>query len=122
MRKSPLVTTCAPGLITFYSLKRTIETLSPDQYMLNSKLRIFFTLFKFLMSVAVTLMYLHPSVDPSLTPFFGEFPGLGLALVPDVAAPRRSRGAHEAEISFQISALAGVEPRNLQSDGHEHYH
>src|SRR6218665_994256 len=55
MRKSPLVTTCTPGLITFYSLKRTIETLSPDPYMLNSKLRIFFTLFKFLMSVAVTL-------------------------------------------------------------------
>ena len=41
MRKSPLVTTCTPGLITFYSLKRTIETLSPDPYMLNSKLRIF---------------------------------------------------------------------------------
>src|SRR6218665_3627114 len=53
--KSPLVTTCAPGLITFYSLKRTMETLSPGPYMLNSTLRIFFTLFKSLISVAVTL-------------------------------------------------------------------
>ena len=54
-------------------------------------------------------MHLHPSVDPSLTHFIGEFPGLGLALVPDVVVPeRRSRGAHEAEISFQISVLAGV--------------
>jgi len=32
-------------------------------------------------------MYLHPSVDPSLTHFFGEFPGLGLAVVPDVVVP-----------------------------------
>src|SRR6218665_2469104 len=27
------------------------------------------------------------SVDPSRTPFLGEFPGLGLALVPDVVVP-----------------------------------
>src|SRR6218665_4021429 len=27
------------------------------------------------------------SVDPSLTRFLGEFPGLGLALVPDVVVP-----------------------------------
>src|SRR6218665_4011661 len=27
------------------------------------------------------------SVDPSLTQFLGEFPGLGLALVPDVVVP-----------------------------------
>src|SRR6218665_1857320 len=47
MRKSPLVTTCAPGIITFYSLKRTIETLSPDPYMLNSKLRIVLFYFNF---------------------------------------------------------------------------
>ena len=31
-----------------------------------------------------------------------------MALVPDVVSQRWSRGAHEAEISFQISALAGV--------------
>src|SRR6218665_2596186 len=48
------------------------------------------------------------SVDLSLTPFLGEFPGLGLALVPDVVVPGRSKGAHEAGISFKISALAGV--------------
>src|SRR6218665_1030017 len=35
-------------------------------------------------SLGLRLMYLHPSVDPSLTHFFGEFPGLGLDLVPDV--------------------------------------
>ena len=27
------------------------------------------------------------SVDPSLTHFLGEFPGLGLALIPDVVVP-----------------------------------
>src|SRR6218665_3461463 len=32
-------------------------------------------------------MYLHSSVDPSLTHSFGEFPGLGLALVLDVVVP-----------------------------------
>src|SRR6218665_3202749 len=51
------------------------------------------------------------SVDPSLTPFFGEFPGLGLALVPDVVVPEADGGAHGAENSIQISALAGVEVR-----------
>ena len=34
------------------------------------------------------LMYLHPPVDPSLTHFIGEFPGLGLALVPRCCGPR----------------------------------
>src|SRR6218665_3227382 len=48
------------------------------------------------------------SVDPSLTHFVGEFPGLGLALVPDVVVLEAEQGAHGAEISFQISALAGV--------------
>jgi len=45
-------------------------------------------------------MYLHPSLDPSFRPtrFFGEFPGLGLALVLDVVVPEASRGAHEAEL------------------------
>ena len=32
-------------------------------------------------------MYLHSSVDPSLIHFFGELPGLGLALVLDVVVP-----------------------------------
>src|SRR6218665_3873234 len=44
------------------------------------------------------------SVDPSLTHFFGEFPGLGLALVPDVVVPEADSGAHGAENSIQISA------------------
>src|SRR6218665_3409071 len=39
----------------------------------------------------VFLLYGRPiathSVDPSLTPFLGEFPGLGLTLVPDVVVP-----------------------------------
>jgi len=45
--KSPLVTTCTPGHITFCSPKRMIETLSPDPYMLNSKHRIFLFYFNF---------------------------------------------------------------------------
>src|SRR6218665_3688648 len=48
------------------------------------------------------------SLDPSLT-HFGEFPGLGLALVADVVVPEADNGAHGAENSTQISALAGVE-------------
>src|SRR6218665_1693342 len=31
--------------------------------------------------------YRHPFVDPSLTHFSGEFPGLGLALAPNVVVP-----------------------------------
>src|SRR6218665_1198626 len=57
------------------------------------------------------------SVDPSLTHFLGEFPGLGLALVPDVVVPEADSGAHRAENSIQISALAGVEIRSLASSG-----
>jgi len=32
------------------------------------------------------------SVDPSLTHFLGEFPDLGLALVPDVVFPEAEQG------------------------------
>ena len=56
------------------------------------------------------------SVDPSLTHFLGEIPGLRLALVPDVVVPEADGGAHGAENSIQISALAGVEPRTLALD------
>src|SRR6218665_1442083 len=56
------------------------------------------------------------SVDPSLTHFLGEFSGLGLAVVPDVVVPEADSGAHGAENSIQISALAGVEPRTLALD------
>src|SRR6218665_1228586 len=54
-------------------------------------------------------MYLHPSVDPSLTHFFCEFPGLVAYWLwnPMLRSQRRSRCAHGAEISFQISALHG---------------
>src|SRR6218665_2011348 len=65
------------------------------------------------------------SVDPSLTHFLGEFPGLGLALVPDVVVPeaeQRCATAHGAENSIQISALAGVEPRTLASSGRGFIH
>ena len=58
-------------------------------------------------------MYLHPSVDPSLTHLLGEFQGLGLALVLDVVVPEAEQGACGAENSIQISALAGVELRTL---------
>src|SRR6218665_3453930 len=34
------------------------------------------------------------SVDPSLTHFLGEFPGLGLPLAPDVVVPEADSGAH----------------------------
>src|SRR6218665_3556243 len=56
------------------------------------------------------------SVDPSLTRFLGKFPGLGLALVPHVVVPEADSGAHGAENSIQISALAGVESRTLVLD------
>src|SRR6218665_1130293 len=49
------------------------------------------------------------SVDPSLTHFLGEFPGLGLALDPDVLVPEAEYGCARAEISIQISALARIE-------------
>src|SRR6218665_2962582 len=41
---------------------------------------------------SLRLMYLHPSVDTSLTHFFGVFPCLGLALVPDVVVPEAEQG------------------------------
>ena len=50
-------------------------------------------------------MFLHPSVDPSLTNFLGEFPGLGLALVPDVMVP-------EADIYDYIRLLNTIQGRN----------
>src|SRR6218665_3805961 len=56
------------------------------------------------------------SVDPSPTHFLHEFPGLGLALDPDVVVPGADSGAHGAENSIQISALAGGEPRTLALD------
>src|SRR6218665_3286462 len=57
------------------------------------------------------------SVDRVLTHFLGEFPGLGLALVPDVVIPEAEQRCAGAENSIQISALDGVEPRTLASSG-----
>src|SRR6218665_376824 len=63
-----------------------------------------------------------PSVDASLTHFLGEFPGLGLALVPDVVVSEADSGAQGAENLIQISALAVVQPRTLASRGRGCYH
>ena len=58
-------------------------------------------------------MYLHPSVIPSVTQFLGEFPGLGLALVPDVVVPEAEHGVHmKQRSSFKFLSLAGFEPAN----------
>src|SRR6218665_3372918 len=48
------------------------------------------------------------SVDPSLTHCLGEFPGFGMAKVPDVLVPEADSGANGAENSIQISALANI--------------
>src|SRR6218665_2188773 len=65
------------------------------------------------------------SVGSSLTHFLGEFPGLELALVqwyPMLWSQRRNSGAHGAENSIQISALAWFKPRTLASRGHRCCH
>src|SRR6218665_335817 len=64
-----------------------------------------------------TPTYHHPFGRPFTYSLLGEFPGLELALVPDVVVQRRNSSAHGAENSIQISALAGVEPRTLASRG-----
>src|SRR6218665_3256830 len=51
------------------------------------------------------------SVDPSLTQFLGEFQAWDWLWYPMLWTQRRNSGAHGAENSIQISALAGVEPR-----------
>jgi len=59
--------------------------------------------------------YRHPFGRPFTYSLLCEFPGLGLALVPDVVVPEADSGAHGVENSIQISALAGVEPRTWAS-------
>src|SRR6218665_3231557 len=54
------------------------------------------------------------SVDPSLTHFLGEFPGLGLALVPDVVIPEVVRWSRKLDPNF---FPGWVEPRTLASSG-----
>src|SRR6218665_3227035 len=58
------------------------------------------------------------SVDPSLTHFLCEFQAWDWLWYPMLWSQRRKSGAHGAENSIQISALAGVEPRTLASSGH----
>src|SRR6218665_1986423 len=67
--------------------------------------------------------YLQPFGRP-FTYFIGEFLASLLYLLwyPMLWSQRLSNGAHGAEISIQISALAGVEPRTLVSSGRERYH
>src|SRR6218665_3555162 len=62
------------------------------------------------------------SVDSSFTHFSGEFPGLGLALVPDVVVPEAGQRCAWSRKLIQISALAGVEPRTLSSSGRGYCH
>src|SRR6218665_395155 len=66
------------------------------------------------------LIYLQPSVDPSPTHFFGEFPGLGLALVPDIVFPEAER--MQQKYRFKFLPWSGFEPRTLQSDDRKRYH
>src|SRR6218665_1240977 len=58
-----------------------------------------------------------------LLTFLGEFQAWDWLWYSMLLSQRRSSGAHEAEISFQISALAeGFEPRTLESNGRERCH
>src|SRR6218665_980178 len=57
------------------------------------------------------------SVYPSLTHFLGEFQAWDWLWYPMLWSQRRNSGAHGAENSIQISAMAGVEPRTLTSSG-----
>src|SRR6218665_1059922 len=50
------------------------------------------------------------SVDPSITHFLGEFPGLGLALVLDVVVPEAEQVCAWSRKLDSMSALAGVGP------------
>src|SRR6218665_2036147 len=59
-----------------------------------------------------------PFGRPFTYSLLGEFPGLVLALEPDVLVPAAEQGCatvHGAEILIQIFALAGVESRTLES-------
>src|SRR6218665_2529314 len=61
------------------------------------------------------------SIDPSLAD--DEFPGLGLALVPDVVVPEAEHGVHmKQKSSFKFLPWPGFEPRTSQSNGRKPYH
>ena len=67
---------------------------------------------------SLRLMYLHPSVDPSLTYFLCEFPGSGT----QCCSPRGGAWVCIKQKScFKFMSMPGFEPRTLQSDDHERY-
>src|SRR6218665_2980098 len=70
------------------------------------------------------LMYLHPSVYPSLTHFFGEVPCLVQALVPDVVLSIGGAGVRmkQRKSLFKFLHWPGFEPRTLQCEGRERHH
>src|SRR6218665_525418 len=60
------------------------------------------------------------SIDPILAD--GEFPGLGLALVPHVVVPEAEHGVRMKQKSrFKFLPLPGFEPQTLQSNGRKRY-
>src|SRR6218665_1856754 len=61
------------------------------------------------------------SVDPSLTHFFGEFPGLGLALVPNVVVPEAEQRCAWSR-NLDPNFCPGVENWTLASSCCERYH
>jgi len=67
---------------------------------------------------SLRLMYLHPLVDPSLTDFYVSFQAWDWLWYQMLWSQRWSGGAHEAEILFQISALAGVWTTRLRRIPH----
>src|SRR6218665_2903662 len=62
------------------------------------------------------------SVDPSLTHFLGEFPGLGLAMAPDVVVPRGGTGVRMEQKSRSKFLPCRGRTSDLASSGRERYH
>ena len=60
-------------------------------------------------------------IDPSLAD--GEFPGLGLALVPDVVVPEAEHGVHRKQKSrFKLLPWPGFEPWTSKPGTSNGYH
>ena len=64
---------------------------------------------------SLQLMYLHPSVDPSLTHFLGVFPGLGLAMVPNVVVAEAEQRCVKQKSRFKFLPWPGFEPCSLMA-------
>ena len=68
-------------------------------------------------------MYLHPSVDPSLTHFLGVFPAFGTGFGAQCCGPRGVAGVRMKQKSrFKFLSWPEFEPRTLQFDVRERYH